>query len=90
MQVFGKMTSCASVFSASLVSTVDTCTASVYGCLLDVFPTFSYVKVDKKLYSIGEMTSGAVSIFSPYSWFDSGFNFMRQFTESGDFHTFLS
>ena len=78
---------------------VDTCTASVYGCLLDVFPTFlresglwilklmmtsvASPEENKNLYSSGEMTSGAVSILSPYAWFDSGFNFMRQFTEAG-------
>ena len=41
----------------------------------------------KKLYSTGEVTSGAVSVFSPYSWVDSGFSFMRQFTEAGGIST---
>ena len=42
-----------------------------------------YVKVD--FGSSGSCTSGAVSVFSPYVWFDSGFNFLRQFTEAGGF-----
>ena len=76
------------------------------GCLLDEFPTCftwrgtSDPEVDflfvvsleeyKKLYSHWETMSGKFSIFLAYAWFDRGFNFMHQFTEAGDFHTFSS
>ena len=32
----------------------------------------------------------AVSVLSPYAWFDSGLSIMRQSTAVGDFHTFLT